>query len=199
MRKSNAKKRQTGAKEPGFIRIIAGNWRGRKLPVHDIAGLRPTTDRVKETVFNWLMNDVRASHCLDCFAGSGALGFEALSRGAASMTMVELDPTAAKQLQQNLELLNADNANVVKSDCLSYLQQQSQQQPFDLVFIDPPFRQGLAEKVCHLLEDKGLLSPSALIYVEVESELAQLSLPENWQQRKEKTAGQVRYSLYHRG
>jgi 16S rRNA (guanine966-N2)-methyltransferase len=183
----------------GMIRIIAGKWRGRRLPVHDIEGLRPTTDRVKETVFNWLMNEVDQTRCLDCFAGSGSLGFEVLSRGAASVTMVEKDHQAAKQLTENVSLLSANSndetqAEVIKADCLSYLATQTT--PYDLVFIDPPFRQNLAEPVCELLQSRGLLTPAALIYVEIESELKDLAVPASWQLLKEKTAGQVSFRLY---
>lgn len=197
MNKRSSRSSKNPGKVQGFIRIIAGNWRGRKLPVHDIEGLRPTTDRVKETVFNWLMNDVRGSITLDCFSGSGSLGFEALSRGAANVTMIEMDNLAANQLKQNLALLNVDNAKLVKQDCLKYLKQHGLG-PFDLVFIDPPFRQGLAQSVCELLESQQLLSPTALIYLEVESELKDLKVPENWQLLKQKTAGQVYCRLYRR-
>jgi 16S rRNA (guanine966-N2)-methyltransferase len=187
------------SKTPGFIRIIAGKWRGRKLPVHDIEGLRPTTDRVKETVFNWLMNDVNQAKSLDCFAGSGSLAIEALSRGAESVLMIEKDAQAARQIEQNLVLLQADNANVVKADSLNYLTTVNfgeNDAKFDLVFIDPPFRKDLAEPICQLLETRQLLSPSALIYVEIESELSDFSVPASWQLMKEKTAGQVSFRLY---
>lgn len=189
-------------KKSGFIRIIAGSWRGRKLPVHDVEGLRPTTDRVKETVFNWLMNKIDQSHCLDCFAGSGSLAFEALSRGAKSVTLVEKDNLAARQIEQNLSLLNVNNARLVKGDCLSFLQSldvadgNKAENKFDLVFIDPPFRQNLATPICQLLVERQLLSPSALIYVEIESELKDFVAPASWQQLKEKTAGQVSFRLY---
>jgi len=188
----------------GHIRIIAGAWRGRKLPVHDVVGLRPTTDRVKETVFNWLMNSIRFSHCLDCFAGAGALGFEALSRGAQTVTLIEKDSQAAAQLKTNATTLNAQNANVVQADSLVYLRQRTfdSENPYDIVFIDPPFGLGLAEKASQLLEEQQLLAPGALIYVEVESELTRLKpgagLPANWQLLKQKTAGQVSFSLYQR-
>jgi 16S rRNA (guanine966-N2)-methyltransferase len=197
--KSSKNTENNGTKKtPGNIRIIAGHWRGRKLPVHDVQGLRPTTDRVKETLFNWLMNQIHDSHCLDCFAGSGSLGFEALSRGAAQLLMLEKDPQAAKQLNDNVQLLKADNAQVVKADSLAYLQQLKAAQPFDLVFIDPPFRLNLAQQTCDLLENQQLLSENALIYVEVESELDNLNLPPSWQLLKQKTAGQVTYTLYQR-
>ena len=187
---------QKAVKTPGFIRIIAGQWRGRKLPVHDIEGLRPTTDRVKETVFNWLMNDVVDKNCLDCFAGSGSLGIEALSRGASSITMIEKDSQAARQITDNLSLLKAENAQVIKGDSLNYL--SADQQQYGLVFIDPPFRKALAEPICQLLETNELLEPSALIYVEIESEMTNFTPPINWQLLKEKAAGQVSFRLYQR-
>jgi 16S rRNA (guanine966-N2)-methyltransferase len=193
-RQANKGKRTT--QTPGFIRIIAGKWRGRKLPVHNIEGLRPTTDRIKETVFNWLMNDVVGSSCLDCFAGSGSLGLEALSRGAKSLTLIEKDSQAAKQINANLSLLNADNATVEKADSLAYL--TTVQQQYDLVFIDPPFRKNLAEPICQLLETAELLTLNALIYVEIESELVDFSVPNNWSLIKEKSAGQVSFRLYQR-
>ena len=126
--------------QTGVVRIIAGKHRGRKLPVLLAEGLRPTTDRVKETVFNWLMHDVLDSHCLDCFAGAGSLGFEALSRGAESVTLVEKQANIARQLKSNIALLKAENAQVIQQDCLSFLSHS--QQKFDLVFIDPPFKKG---------------------------------------------------------
>lgn len=199
-RRSNLNKSRTNQSNntPGNIRIIAGLWRGRKLPVHDITGLRPTTDRVKETLFNWLMNDIRGRNCLDCFAGAGSLGFESLSRGAASTVMIEKDPIAAKTLKQNAERLNANTAQIIHADCYDYLKGLDDNQNFDMVFIDPPFRLDLTNKICQLLETRNLLSNQALIYVETESELTTLDLPSNWSQIKTKTAGQVCYSLYQR-
>lgn len=197
-----AKNHSTGQhrRQAGFIRVIGGQWRGRKLPVHDVEGLRPTTDRIKETVFNWLMQDVRDANCLDCFAGSGGLGIEALSRGAETVILVEKDALAARQIEQNLDLLNAVNGQVKKTDCLAFLQstKTATDKPFDLVFIDPPFRQNLANPVCQLLEQKQWLSEAALIYVEVESELNDFTPPDNWQLHKEKSAGQVSFRLYQR-
>ena len=178
----------------GHIRIIAGKWRGRKLPVHDIQGLRPTTDRVKETVFNWLMNDVHSSNCLDCFAGAGSLGFEALSRGASSTTFIEKDQQAATQLSANKNLLQANNANIINGDCLNTL--KTLNTSFDLIFIDPPFRQDLVNQTILSLVSNDLLAEKALIYLELESELANLILPKEWDLLKQKTAGQVTYSLY---
>lgn len=192
---SQGKKQQNKKPTQGSIRIIAGKHRGRKLPVLAAQGLRPTTDRVKETVFNWLMPYLHDAKCLDCFAGAGSLGFEALSRGAAQVQLIELNKAAAKQLLANKQLLKADNVAVSNLDALSFLKTQTQQS-FDLVFIDPPFRQNLVTKTCELLEH-GWLAEQALIYVEMEAEGAQL-LPSNWQLLKEKIAGQVAYRLYQR-
>lgn len=178
----------------GAIRIIAGKHRGRKLPVLMAEGLRPTTDRIKETLFNWLMPYINNSHCLDCFAGAGSLGFEALSRGGSHITLIELDKSAAKQLNDNKNLLAAENLNVVNANALQYLAQVTNES-YDIVFIDPPFYKGLAEQACDLLKN-GWLKPNALIYVEVESSSSSITLPENWTLLKEKVAGQVAYRLY---
>ena len=189
-------------KSAGKIRIIAGKYKGRKLPVLMAEGLRPTTDRVKETVFNWLMPYIGQANCLDCFAGSGSLGFEALSRGAGHVTLVELNRAAAKQLLANKDLLNVDNLAVINSDALTFLKEgcltptlpKNAQQPFDLVFLDPPFRKQLVEQAAQLLNNVGL-AEQALIYVEMEAQSTQV-MPSNWQLIKEKLAGQVVYRLY---
>jgi 16S rRNA (guanine966-N2)-methyltransferase len=195
---ASVKKGSRGSKgNSGQIRIIGGRWRSRKLPVHDAEGLRPTTDRVKETVFNWLAPFVDGAHCLDLFAGSGGLSFEALSRFADSALLLEKDRTAARQLTQNLITLNCDNGIVKNTDSLTFLASPASQQ-FNLVFIDPPFRKELLEKSCQLLEQNGWLSAEAVIYLEMESELAQVNLPTNWHCLKEKSAGQVTFSLWQR-
>lgn len=182
----------------GFIRLISGQWRGKKLPVKDKQGLRPTTDRTKETLFNWLMHDIRAANCLDCFSGSGSLGFEALSRYCQFCTFLELDKQVAKQLQINLTSLNVENAHLIQGDSLKYLHQTATQN-YDVVFIDPPFNLGLAQPCIEQLEANGYLAKGCLIYVEVESSLNTLQTPDNWQLLKEKTSGQVRYQLFSRG
>ncbi|WP_462165105.1 16S rRNA (guanine(966)-N(2))-methyltransferase RsmD [Pseudoalteromonas xiamenensis] len=178
----------------GFIRIIGGKYRGRKLPVKDVEGLRPTTDRVKETLFNWLMQDVRDATVLDCFAGSGGLGFEALSRFAATVTFIERDKSAAQQIEANMAAVKATNARVLQSDALTTTQTQATQQ-YDIVFVDPPFRKALAATICTQLETNGWLAKEAIIYIEVEQEL-ELNVPENWRLYKEKKAGQVAYRLF---
>lgn len=180
----------------GQIRIIGGQWRGRKLPVPDSPGLRPTTDRVRETLFNWLAPSMVDARCLDCFAGSGALGLEALSRYAASTTLLEMERHVAQQLQKNLATLKAEYGKVVNTNTLTYLNQSGT--PHDVVFVDPPFRKGLLEETLNLLEVNGWLADSALIYVESEVENGMPPVPANWELHREKIAGQVAYRLYHR-
>ncbi|MCW8833788.1 MAG: 16S rRNA (guanine(966)-N(2))-methyltransferase RsmD [Colwellia sp.] len=190
----NQGKKQLNKKaKTGSIRLIAGKHRGRKLPVLMAEGLRPTTDRVKETVFNWLMPYIHNAHCLDCFAGAGSLGFEALSRGAKMVTLIELNKAAAKQLAANSALLKADNVSVQQGDALALLAAKPNK-AFDIVFIDPPFRQDLVSKTTQLLA-QGWLNEQALVYLEMEAE-GQQSVPSNWQLLKEKIAGQVAYRLY---
>ena len=193
MKQAKTAKGKTG--QPGFVRIISGQWRGRRLPVADVIGLRPTTDRVKETLFNWLMHDVSDSSVLDCFSGSGALAFEALSRYAGYATLVEKDPAQAKRLQALLTSLNASQAEVVNSDCLRFLAQPANRQ-YQIVLVDPPFRQNLALPCCQLLQQQGWLSPNALIYLETEKELPLTDIPANWRLLKEKVAGQLAYRLW---
>lgn len=180
----------------GQIRIIGGQWRGRKLPVPDSEGLRPTTDRVRETLFNWLAADLVDARCLDCFAGSGALGLEALSRYAKEAVLVEFDRKVATQLEKNLAVLNAGNGQVVNGDTLSWLDRPGT--PFDIVFVDPPFRKGMLAQVIQKLEQNGWLTEQASIYIEAEAENREIAVPPNWRLHREKTAGQVTYRLYHR-
>ncbi|WP_368544184.1 16S rRNA (guanine(966)-N(2))-methyltransferase [Enterobacter soli] len=183
-------------RQAGQIRIIGGQWRGRKLPVPDSPGLRPTTDRVRETLFNWLAPSMVDARCLDCFAGSGALGLEALSRYAGSATLLEMDRSVSQQLQQNLATLKAANAKVVNTNSLAFLAQPGT--PHDVVFVDPPFRKGLLEETLALLENNGWLADGALIYVESEVENGLPPVPVHWDLHREKVAGQVAYRLYHR-
>ena len=198
MRNKTTKNKAITKSTDGFIRVISGQFRGRKLPVKDVQGLRPTTDRIKETVFNWLMQDTREAKVLDCFAGSGGLGFEALSRFASTALFIELDPSAAKQLAQNIATLKLQNAQVRHTNSLSFLEQKNSNTPFDLVFVDPPFRKNLAQTSCNLLEINNWLSEEALIYLEVESDLNTFKPPSNWLLIKEKKAGQVFCRLYQR-
>ncbi|MCA2015407.1 16S rRNA (guanine(966)-N(2))-methyltransferase RsmD [Vibrio tritonius] len=180
----------------GQVRIISGLWRGRKLPVHDAQGLRPTTDRVKETLFNWLAMEIPAARCLDVFAGSGGLGFESASRQAKHVTMLEMNPQAYQQLKKNVAALKADNIEVHNTDALQFLAKSGE--PYDIVFIDPPFRQGLLDTTIEHLEKNGWLSENAFIYIECEKELPLPNLPSHWELHREKVAGQVCYRLFAR-
>lgn len=177
------------------LRIIAGKWRGRLLPVPIAEGLRPTGNRIRETLFNWLQNQIQGSRCLDLFAGTGALGLEALSRGAAYCALVELSPGVCRQLQTNAERLQAQNCDVICADALRYIQQPPDK-PFDVVFLDPPFAANLWQPVAAGLTAAGWLHADSVIYVETPAAL-RCELPENWHPFRQKKSGQVNYSLYH--
>lgn len=190
-------KMTAGTKGSGQLRIIAGKWRGRKLPVAHLPGLRPTSDRIRETVFNWLHSYTSDAKVLDCFSGTGALSFEALSRGAESATLLEKAPLAVQTLNTNLTTLNATQAKVIHADSLQWLQQPAPH-TFDIVFIDPPFHMNLLEPTCQKLESNGYLHNNSLIYIETEKALSPLPVPPNWQPLKSKIGGQVRFTLWSR-
>ncbi len=175
------------------LRIIGGTWRGRRLHFPDVPGLRPSADRVRETVFNWLQIEIPGARCLDLFAGSGALGLEALSRGASKVVFVDRDARAGGAVRDHLKLLQAEGGMVEQGDVLAFLSGEGE--PFDVVFADPPFRQGLLEPVCRLLTERGWIRPGTRIYLEAEQELGTLSLPPGWQLLRSRTAGQVGYHL----
>ncbi|MDD5274870.1 MAG: 16S rRNA (guanine(966)-N(2))-methyltransferase RsmD [Methylovulum sp.] len=176
------------------LRIIGGQWRSRQIRFVDAPGLRPTPARVRETLFNWLQYDIIGRNCLDCYAGSGALGFEAASRGAKSIVLVENNALACRALKENADALSAQQIKIVQADVFRYLAGDAQ--PFDVVFMDPPFAMGLAVQTCQWLEDKGWLAPQAKIYVETETALNLEGLPENWRLLKSKAAGEVAYRLF---
>ena len=178
------------------LKIIGGDWRSRSIHFDDAPGLRPTPARVRETLFNWLRNDILSSRCLDLYAGSGALSFEAASRGAMNVVQVENNPLACRVLKENAVSLNAKQIKIVQSEVFRYLAGDAEL--FAVVFIDPSFQQSLAVQTCQWLEDKGWLSPHAKIYVEVESTLKLEGMPENWSQLKSKVAGEVGYHLFER-
>ena len=178
------------------LRIIAGHWRGRKLSFLDREGLRPTPDRVRETLFNWLQTDIAGSRCLDLFAGSGALGFEAASRGAKSVVMLERDAATVAELKDNINRLQAEHTQATCIDAVEYLQADSQK--FDVVFVDPPYQSDLLVRCCALLEQKHWLANHAKIYLECDAHDELTDLPENWHCQKSKKAGQVAYQLYTR-
>lgn len=181
--------------QTGSIRIIGGQWRGRKLPVLAGEGLRPTTDRVKETLFNWLQGRVANRRCLDLFAGSGSLTFEALSHQADSVVALEKFTKAASLLKANQQRLNVSKAqlHVHCVDTLKFLQHRPEQ-GFDLIFIDPPFRKNMITPCCDLLIHQGWLNAGAWIYIESEQEFGELVVP--WQLHRQKSAGQVISRLY---
>ncbi|MDH2999545.1 16S rRNA (guanine(966)-N(2))-methyltransferase RsmD [Chelonobacter oris] len=187
------------SKNKGEVRIIAGIWRGRKLPVLNGQGLRPTTDRIKETLFNWLMPHIVGARCLDCFAGSGSLGFEALSRQAGAVRFFELDKTVAKQLQQNLQRFEAGNGSLQQGDSLQLLAGGNPHAAYDLVFVDPPFQQGLLAPTIEALDNGNWLADNARIYIESEKQLGILPVPPHWQLLKEKIGGEVCFRLYRNG
>ncbi|MBT0587692.1 16S rRNA (guanine(966)-N(2))-methyltransferase RsmD [Alteromonas sp. SM 2104] len=189
-------KRSAQAQQKGSIRIISGQWRGRKLPVLSAQGLRPTTDSTKETLFNWLMHDVYDANCLDLFAGSGGLGFEALSRGAASVTMVEQYPPGAAQLRENAQQLklSSEQLEVVQGDALRYL--SACQRAFNIIFLDPPFEQNLLQPALDAIFSAGLLATDGLIYIEAEKALDFDASHYPLALKKQKSTHQVTYSLW---
>jgi len=178
------------------LRIIGGSWRSRKLKFPDLPGLRPTPDRVRETLFNWLGQDLQGLRCLDLFAGSGALGFEAASRGAARVVMVEQSREACRALRASCEVLQSDRIQVRETDATQYLQGPAE--AFDLVLLDPPFGRRLLVPACVELEQRGWLASGAWIYLESEAGETLEGLPENWHIHRAKQTGAVAYRLYRR-
>ena len=199
--RSYGKKSRLDSTQIGSFRIIGGEWRSRRLNFPALDGLRPTTDRVKETVFNWLAPYLPRARVLDLFAGSGSLGIEALSRDAQFLLAVEKNSYAAMNLQENYDILgiSSERGKVECMDALSWLKSNpASQKKFDLVFLDPPFRKGLLEETISLLEDSKLLRDDAVIYLEQEKEGDKPIVPKDWVQLKEKVAGQVSYQLFQR-
>jgi len=177
------------------VRIIAGQWRGRKLSFPDVAGLRPTPDRIRETLFNWLAPRILGASCLDLFAGSGALGFEAASRGASRVVMVERAAEVVASLRDNRERLAAGMTRIVCQDAVGYL--GSAPEPFDIVFLDPPFgERAVLQAAVRLLTQPGWLAPDARIYLEAPAATPLAEVPDNWLLLRDKRAGQVVFRLY---
>lgn len=179
------------------LRIIAGSLRGSRLDVPDLPGLRPTPDRIRETLFNWLQPVIDGARCLDLFAGTGALGIEALSRGAATCVFVERERRLAALITDNLARLHADGGHVIATDAIAFLANITPAQSFDLVFLDPPFDANLWSAAALALERHGGLADSALVYVEAPLDTAP-ELPANWFPHREGHAGAVRFALYRR-
>lgn len=179
------------------LRIIAGKWRGRKLPILAVDGLRPTGDRIRETLFNWLAPLITDAECLDLFAGSGALGFEALSRGAKHAVLCEHASSAVKQLKDNARSLKACSATIMHVDSMTMLLNETQEKPYDVVFIDPPFSLHLWQQTIDALQEYDWLSPNAAIYIESAFE-SHYIVPQDWCLHREKITGSVRYCLYYK-
>jgi 16S rRNA (guanine966-N2)-methyltransferase len=177
---------------PNRLRIIGGRWRGRRIEFPPLDAIRPSPDRVRETLFNWLQSQVVGARCLDLFAGSGALGIEALSRGAAHVTFVDREPQVGRHLTQTLRTLGSDAANIVVADALRFL--RGPPQPYDIVFLDPPFTSGVLAQVCGELA-RGWLAPTSHVYVESPATTALPALPPGWSVHRTKRAGQVGYHL----
>ncbi len=178
----------------GRLRIIGGSWRGRKLNFPDVAGLRPTADRTRETLFNWLQPYLAGARCLDLFAGSGALGFEAASRGAGEVVLIESNRQVASQLVNNRDLLSATQCKIIHTTADNFLSKPIK--PFDIIFIDPPFDENLWTDSINLLSEKNCLNPEAKIYLEMPRRTDLLAHPESWTLTREKTAAAVRYCLF---
>ncbi|NIC05885.1 16S rRNA (guanine(966)-N(2))-methyltransferase RsmD [Billgrantia bachuensis] len=200
-RRRSTSRSRSGTRSPqgsGRLRIIGGEFRRRLLPVLDSPGLRPTPDRVRETLFNWLAAATPGARVLDLFAGTGALGLEALSRGAATALFVERDGQVARALGNNLDTLGAtERGRVHDGDALALLAAGPVGlAPFTLAFLDPPFRQGLAEPCCERLE-QGWLTPDAWIYLETETAL-EVRVPTTWSLHREVRAGDSTGRLYRR-
>jgi 16S rRNA (guanine966-N2)-methyltransferase len=183
-------------RQSSVIRIIAGRWKGRRITI-TAEGIRPTGDRVRETLFNWLMPHIRDARCLDLFAGTGALGIEALSRGAGSVVFAERNRPAAKAIRELLKDLSGDEGNagteIITIDALKL--DLAAKGPFDIIFLDPPFDGPHLQDLCTLLERSNALAPTAYIYMEMARKQPLPELPAGWLVCKEQTAGQVRYAL----
>lgn len=181
------------SRHAGRVRIIGGQWRHRQLRFYESGAVRPTPDAIRETLFNWLQDSLDEAVCVDLFAGSGALGFEAASRGAARVVLVERDPRCAAALRENRRRLQAHNVEVVGDDAIRYLRRS--QERFDVAFVDPPFNLGLVPKVCRVLAQLDRMKSGALVYVETERALSQLVPAPGWEVVRSKTAGAVAYRL----
>ncbi len=171
------------------VRIIGGRWRGTRIPVPDVPDLRPTPDRLRETLFNWLAPRLPGSRCLDLFAGTGVLGLEALSRGAASVAMVDASAAAARRIRETIDRLEAGDAVIHCADAWRFL--DGEPEPFDVVFLDPPFALRRYRDLCTLLAHKGWLASGAAVSVECARGGRDEALPAGWTCLREAEAGQV--------
>ncbi len=189
----NQKQKSDLHSAPQYVKIIGGRWRGTKLPVILKDNIRPTPVRVRETLFNWLQSHIDGSHCLDLFAGSGALGFESISRGAEHISFVDKDTQVVTLLTQQLKKLQHDQADVICNDALKYL--ETTDQCFDIIFLDPPFSLFNVDDLLEKLDSYKVLKPGGLVYVESSPEKFPNKLPLNWKWKRQSKAGQVEYGL----
>ncbi|MBL4798036.1 MAG: 16S rRNA (guanine(966)-N(2))-methyltransferase RsmD [Oleispira sp.] len=187
-------KKSNQRKGPQQLRIIGGDWRSRRIHFADAPGLRPTMDKVRETVFNWLQWDIEGKLILDCFAGSGALGYEALSRGAKEVTFIELNKNAASCIRDSLVSLEASNAQVFQADALTWLGQQESLEQFGVIFLDPPFAKELLAPTVELIASK--VKTGCLVYVEVEAKADLSCIPSNWLESKRKDGKEFSFMLF---
>ncbi len=176
------------------LRIIGGQWRSRKLGFPDTDGLRPTSSRIRETLFNWLAPYIEGSQCLDLFSGSGALGIEALSRGASRVEMVESNPQAAKAIEYSLKTLNSNISHIHCCSAENYLE-KNQGACFDIIFLDPPYALYDANALFRLVNSHISILSTTFVFYEHNNTLATADLPDNWSLLKHKKAGQVNYYL----
>ena len=189
------KNKQENSKRPGSVRIIGGQWRGRRLPVRDLPGLRPSGDRSRETLFNWLHAHVRGSSCVDLFAGSGALGLEAASRGALQVTLVEKLSAAATDLREVVLALEADQVTVKQADAEHWLQHSCPAQSVDIVFVDPPFGLQLEHRAMELIDLGDCVRKGGFVYIERAADAAMFFAGPGWEVTREKEMGDVRLLL----
>jgi 16S rRNA (guanine966-N2)-methyltransferase len=181
-------------KQAGTVRIIGGKWRGTRLPVRDIPGLRPTSDRGRETLFNWLQTHIRGAMCADLFAGTGVLGLEAASRGASRVVLLEKSRDAADDIRQSLAKLKADQAEVIEGDALAWLARCAPGS-LDIVFVDPPFGQDLEARVMELLSAGDCVRNGGFVYLETARD-ARFDLPgPAWEVSRETIMGDVQIRL----
>ena len=192
-----AKPKNTSHSGAGQLRIIGGEWRSRKLDFPHVEGLRPTPDRVRETLFNWLAPYIGGARVLDVFAGSGALFLEAMSRGAAKGVALDSNRDAISNIRENMGILRCTTGEVQQTNALNYLATPATE-VFDVVFLDPPFNLDLLKPACDLLEQNGWLAENAWIYTESERRPSELGLPANWRLHREQKAGGVNYALWER-
>ena len=188
---------QSTTQKKNRVRIIAGEYKSRKLEFPNVEGLRPTADRIRETLFNWLQDSIAGETCLDLFAGSGALGFEALSRGASQVDFIEQNSAAVNSIRDNIERLGAKHGNVYCSDAFEWLDRCTQDlRQYGLVFLDPPFKGETLARAIVKLESANLLREGGLVYIEKEKQSIDDNLPSNWIEVKSKNAGLVQFGLY---